>query len=450
MADSHYDLIVLGTGPAAAAAIWRARETGWSVAAIDRREPGGTCSLRGCDPKKVLLAGEEGLDWLHRMSGRGIESVDARIKWPELMHFKRSFTDPIPQATRDKYRKMGVDFYKAEAHFISPDSLMLGERIIRGRKFLIATGSMPRLDCANGECFLCHSDTFMDLEYLPKQITFVGGGYISFEFAHLAAYAGAEVTILSGSPRPLKMFEPDLVEKLISRSESLGIRIFHNARVESVEKEGEHYALEVKGWDSPHRTHFAVHGAGRVAAVEALLLDKGNIERGGHGGIAVNEYLQSTTNPHVYAAGDCAESPGYPLTPVAGAEGRTAALNMLDGNNHTLNYAGIPTVVFSLPNLARVGLLEDEAREQNLDYEVRQGDMEKWFSHRRIAADCAAFKVLIEKKTGVILGAHLLGHHSAEVINLFALAMRHGLTRDQLRDNLFSYPTHSSDVLSML
>jgi glutathione reductase (NADPH) len=166
--------------------------------------------------------------------------------------------------------------------------------------------------------------------------------------------------------------------------------------------------------------------------------------------VAVNEFLQSVSNPAVYAAGDAAASGGPPLTPVAGYEGLIVAANLLKGNHEKPNYIGIPTVVFTIPPLAAVGLRESEASKRGLHFRVKKEMTAGWYASRRVGETHSGFKVLVEEGTDRILGAHLLGAQAEEVINLFALAMRSGMRATDLKHMLFAYPTHGSNLPYML
>ncbi len=192
-----------------------------------------------------------------------------------------------------------------------------------------------------------------------------------------------------------------------------------------------------------------VHAAGRVPEIDDLDLEVAGIARE-KDGVSVNEYLQSVTNPVVYAAGDAVASGGFPLTPVAGMQGGIVAKNLLEGNRHTPSYTGIPSVVFTTPPLARVGLLEETARAQGLRFTTHHEDTSSWYSSRRVALPHTGYKVLVEEDTDRILGAHLLGLHAEEAINLFALAIRAGLRATDLKQMVYAYPTSASDVSSMV
>src|SRR5262249_2264905 len=196
-------------------------------------------------------------------------------------------------------------------------------------------------------------------------------------------------------------------------------------------------------------TDMVVHAAGRAPEIDDLNLGVADVEWNERG-VRVNEFLQSVSNPSIYAAGDAAASGGPPLTPVASYEGTIVAANLLKGNQKKPNYVGIPTVVFAIPPLASVGLSEREANERGLKYRVKTEITSSWYSSRRVGEKYSGYKVLVEEGTDRILGAHLLGAQAAETINLFAVAIRSGMRATDLRHMVFSYPTHASDVPYML
>lgn len=192
-----------------------------------------------------------------------------------------------------------------------------------------------------------------------------------------------------------------------------------------------------------------VHGAGRVPEIDDLGLDTAGVAWDRRRGVTVNEYLQSVSNPAVYAAGDAAASGGPALTPVAGYDGRVVATNLIEGNTVTPDYSIVPSVLFTLPPLASVGLREQAARERGLTFVTHHENTDGWYSSRRIGEDTSGFKVLVES-SGRVLGAHVLSPHAEEVINLFAVAMRAGMSAADLKSMLFGYPTSASDVLYMV
>jgi glutathione reductase (NADPH) len=304
---------------------------------------------------------------------------------------------------------------------------------------------------------LTTSEQFLNLDALPKRVLFVGGGYIAFEFAHLAARTGVPAMIVHRGPRPLPRFDPDLVDSLVDGTRELGVDVKLGAEVVAVEKTSRSFIVHTSAaGDEPRvlqqntlEADLVVHAAGRVPEVDDLDLGVAGIECVRQG-VKVNEFLQSVSNPAVYAAGDAVASGGPPLTPVASYDGMIVAENLLKRNHRKANYLGIPTTVFTIPQLASVGLSEAEAGERGLKFKVNKQMTSGWYSSRRVGETCSGFKVLLDEEKDRILGAHLLGGETAEIINYFALAIRAGLPASELRDMIFSYPTQTSDIPYML
>jgi glutathione reductase (NADPH) len=448
---NQFDVIVIGTGSAASSVALRCREAGWQVAIIDARPFGGTCPLRGCDPKKVLVGAAEVLDWARRMQGKGIKAAKLQIDWPELMRFKRSFTEPVPKRREDEFANAGIAAFHGRARFAGPTTIEVGKEKLEGRHVVIAAGQAPADLKIPGTGSLTTSDQFLELPELPRRILFIGGGYIAFEFAHVAALAGSQVTVLHRGPRPLGNFDPDLVDQLAERTRELGIDLHLETEAIGIEKGSAEFIVRAShfGKTVSFQADLVVHAAGRVPEINDLNLDIAGVEWDKRG-VRVNEFLQSVSNPAVYAAGDVAATAGPPLSPVSSYEGRIVAANLLKGNHQTANYLGLPSVVFTIPPLAAVGLSERAAYEQNLKFRVKRVETSSWYSSRRIAETCSGYKLLVEEGTDRILGAHILGSGAQEVINLFAVAIRSGMQATDLKYTLFAYPTSGSDVTRML
>lgn len=448
---ASHDLIVIGTGSAASQVARRCRAAAWSVAVVDSRPYGGTCALRGCDPKKVLVGAADLVDWRRRMADKGVRGGDLGIDWRELMAFKRTFTEPVPQSRANGLRELGIETLHGRARFVGDHSLDVDGSPVEAERVVIASGAEPAPLGFPGEDLLTTSEEFLELDDLPSEMVFVGGGYISFEFAHVVARAGARATIVHRGVRPLVGFDPDLVGRLVERTRDLGVPVQLGTEVTGIARSGERVVVTARsgGQEREFDAQLVVHGAGRIPELDDLDLPRAGVEREKNG-VVVTEYLQSVSNPAVYAAGDAAATGAMPLTPVATLEGRVVAANLLDGNHQTPDYTAIPTVVFTIPPLARVGLLEAEAREQGVRYEAHFGDTAGWYSSRRVGETCSAFKVLVEQGSGRIVGAHLLGPGAEDVVNVFGLAVRMGLSADDLKAARFAYPTHASDIGSML
>lgn len=445
-----YDLLVVGTGSSGNAVATACARAGWRVAVADELPYGGTCALRGCDPKKVLVGVAELIDWCDRMRGSGVSGA-SRIDWSDLMRFKRSFTDPVPDEREKGYRELGIDTYHGPARFLDPATMSVAGQRLEARRVVLAVGSRPAALHLDGEEHLITSTEFLDLQALPPRVAFVGGGYIAFEFAHVAARAGAAPVILQRGPRVLTGFDPNLVDQIVDVSREIGIDVRVECAVHKVEKRGDGFVVRgsVKGAEFALECDLVVHAAGRVADLDDLDLEAANVQRTPKG-VAVNEFLQSTSNAAVYAVGDCADGGGLPLTPTASAEGGVAARNLLEGNRHRVDFSGLVSIVYTIPPLGSTGLTEASALERGLRCAVHAGDSTLWYSSRRICARRSAFRLIVDAESGQILGAHVLGPHAEELLNIFALAIRAAIPASILSDALFGYPTASSDIAEML
>ncbi|MBC7518174.1 MAG: NAD(P)/FAD-dependent oxidoreductase [Microbacteriaceae bacterium] len=449
--SKEYDLLVIGAGMAGTTAANKCAITGWRVGIVDALPYGGTCALRGCDPKKILRRGAEVIDAAHRMRDKGIAENGLSMDWSALMRHKRGFTDGVPQGMEDELIGNGVTTFHGNARFTGPNQLEIDGTEHRAKRFLIAAGARPRPLSFPGHELLIDSTDFLNLDTLPKRIVFIGGGFISFEFAHIAARAGVDCVIIDHGDRPLREFDPDLVELLVKKTEQTGIRVQRASTIKGVTStaSGLNVAGEEGGKSFTIGADLVVHGAGRVPNLDRLSLDAADIAFGPEG-VTVAGHLQSTTNPAVFAAGDAADTPGKPLTPVAVFEGKVAAANMLTGATTVPDYTAVPTTVFTIPELNRVGILEQEARDSGLDISVRRSNTSGWYSNYRVGETTAGAKIIIDTTTDQILGAHLLGPGYAELINIFGLAIKLGLTSRQLKSMTATYPSIGSDLGSML
>jgi glutathione reductase (NADPH) len=443
------DAVVAGSGAAAYSIATRLADAGRAVLLADFRPFGGTCALRGCHPKKVLCGAAEAHDTLRRHLGRGIAG-EARIDWRALMDFKEAFTSPVPAQTERGLAAKGIEFRHGRLRFVSRDEVEVQGERFAARHIVLAMGAEPVRLGMPGEERVATSDDFLSLPELPERIVLIGGGYIAAELSNVAARAGARVTILQRGPCMLKGFEPDLVDALMAAFRAAGIDVRTNRAVTGVEKAGEGYRVNARGPEGEESfpADLVVHAAGRHPALAEL-----DCERGGvaveKGRLVLNRWLQSESNPAVYAAGDAAQA-GPPLTPVASLDARVVAANILEGNRTVPDYRGVASVAFTIPPIASVGLTEAHAREKGLAIRVHAGEVSDWFTARQAREPVYAYKVLVEEASDHILGAHLVGPHAEETINLFALAIRSGLPAARLRDAMFAYPTAASDVPSML
>ena len=446
----EYDVFIIGSGMAGMTIANKCASKGLKVGITDELPYGGTCALRGCDPKKVIIGATEVRDFAKRLKGNGIDTIP-KVNWKDIMAFKQSFMDEMPLKIENGYKKNGIDTFHSSAKFLSENTLEVGKDKVKASKIVIASGSKPRVLEFEGGHFAKSSTDFLNLAELPKSLLFIGGGYIAFEFAHIAARCGAEVTIVHRGESPLENFEQDIVKHLVSASKKLGIKLVLETEVTSIEKMNNKY--RVKGQSAEKTAYFEAeavfNSAGRPPAIFDLNLEKAKIAFTKKG-ITMDKYLQSTSNPYIYTAGDAAYSEGLPLTPVAVLEGHTVASNIIKGNSKEISYPPMPTVVFTLPTMASVGYTERKAKEMNYNISINCTEVGNWFNAKRLNVKEYAFKTIIDKETQTILGAHLIGPHTEETINLFAMAIKTKMRVNDIRTMIFSYPTLASDIPHML
>ena len=442
MAD--FDVIVIGSGTVAQNVIPRCAEAGLRVAVVDRLPYGGTCSRRGCDPKKVLLAAAEAVGRARMLDGVGLLG-EPSIDWPALMTRKRTFTEPVAQRIEGWLGGSGATTLHGEARIVGMGEVEIDGQRHQARDIVVASGARPVPLGIAGEELVTTSDEFLELDELPERVALIGGGYISFEFAWLARMAGCEVTILHRSARALKGFDEQLVASLVERYRALGIRVLLEAPVSGVRREAA--GLVVESAAGEVAADLVVHGAGRMADVDRLGLDAIGVAFGKRG-VHVDEHLRSPGNPHVWAAGDAADM-GLPLTPVASRQGKVVAAGIL-GEEASYDGRAVPSVVFSDPPLAAVGMSATEAEQLGGAATVKRIDMSGWFTQRRLGQTHAGAVIVADAASGRLLGAHLLGVNAEEVINVFALAIRHELTAQDLLAMTWTYPTATSDIPYML
>ena len=446
----HFDLFVLGTGVAGTAIAKACADAGLTTAISDIREYGGTCAQRGCVPKKVLWGAAQIVRAAELMKGKGIDGAPS-ISWKDLMAFKNTFTEPVAAQKEKAFTEKGIATFHGKAQFIAANQLKIGDETIEADKIVIATGAHPRELTIPGAEFTIDSEGFLELDTLPRSILFIGGGFVAMEFAHIAASCGAKITVLQQGEQILENFDIDIVNHLRQTSEAREIKIATSTQVTRVSKTRAGYTVsgQHKGQEVNYETELVVNAAGRVPYVDNLNLDQGGVAYSKKG-ISVNDYLQSVSNEYVYSAGDVSDSGGLPLTPFASKEAEIVTANILKGNHRKHNFKEMPSVVFTLPPLSAVGLTEKQAKEKGLNFRVNFKDASESFHAKSINEPQFAFKIIIDNKTEKILGAHLIGPHAEETINLFAMAIYAGLTADDIKKIIFVYPSEGDNIPDMM
>jgi glutathione reductase (NADPH) len=436
----HYDFVAIGGGNAGLTAASMAAAAGHRTALIDRGAVGGLCSLNGCNPKKVFVRTTELLDELRHAERFGITVADATVDWRRVIERKESFTNPVTPQTEASLQSQGIDLIQGLPRFTSRNSLEVNGDTIEAGAVIIATGSTPRpLQFAGAE-FVKTSNDILATRDVPKDLVIVGAGVVAYEFGQVFARLGARVTILAHS-RPLAGEDEDIVNALVEFSEGLGLQTILQAKVNAAHKQNGNYLVEyeTEGKAQSVNADFILNAAGRVPSIDELDLEKAEVERDRRG-VVVNEFLRSPSNPNIFAGGDAHGR--LQLSPVASYEGRVVAKNFLEGDTEKADYDSIPRAIYTVPQLASVGLTEAEARKRNLNIDVVSNDMKEWKTYAIITGgETARAKVITEKGSGRILGAHLFAPNAGDTINIYALAMKFNVKASDLREMVFSYPT---------
>ena len=459
-----YDICVLGSGPSGQTVAVKMARAGRRVALVETRELGGTCALRGCNPKKVLTQAAVIADAHGQLADRGIVDHSPPLDWTRLHAFQREFTDPVPQSVREKMSDAGIEVYTDTPRFESPETLRVVDQTIVADRFVIATGAKPAPLDFEGEQWVSTSDDFLDWESLPEQILFIGGGYISTEFSAVVARCGATPTVVQRGERLLPHFDPDLVDILTDYLRDRGITIRTGHDIERIEKsESDDGKLRVHLKRSSDATtgstssdgpmavvvDAVVHGAGRVANLDGLNVEAAGLKTSKRG-LVVDRTGCCEGSERIYAVGDCADSGLPPLTSTAEREGQRVVDNLLSDDHQPVDAEPVTAVTFTPVPMASVGMSHQNAAESVTHLDVHFRDTSTWGTVRKTHQPCAGYKVLIDRESGRIVGAHILGPGACEQIHVFTLAIRHQLTADDLASTTFGYPTFADDVHRML
>jgi glutathione reductase (NADPH) len=449
MPGRSFDVVILGGGNAGMGVTVATREAGLSVAMIEPDLLGGTCPNRGCMPKKVLVAAAHALDEIDRAPAHHIAVGKPTLDWAALIDREKAMIAGIPGSLEQLMQRRGVEVIRGHGRFTAPHTIAVNDDVLEAKHVVIATGSTPRRLPFPGAESMITSNEVLSARALPPRVAFVGGGVIAMEFGHVYARAGSQVTILEMAPRLLPGMDADAVMQLHRETERIGVAVRTGVEIGRIEHAGEGLRVVYRHDGDEHAIEAdrVVNGAGRVPNIDGLDLAAGQVasERGSVFGDA---HLRSTSNPAVYVCGDAvATSPQ--LSPIATYEGRIVGRNIVDGPKHVPDYTSIPACVFTVPALASVGLTQAIAEERGIDLRTEVNDMQNWLSGRTYAETAAWAKVLIDRQTDRIVGAHILGHTAEELIHIFALAMKNGISATDIKDLIYGFPTFSADIKSL-
>lgn len=444
-----FDLIVIGAGAAGSSVASSAAERGFSVALIEEWKVGGTCLNTGCDPTKTLVRSAE-VAHLARTSDRfGINVSDVRIDWPAIQRRVNTVIDTIRGGDGDQnLRDLGITLIKEHGRFIDADHVVAGDETLTADRFLIATGAKNRIAEIEGlaEIGYVTNNDLLDLRQLPDSVVIIGGGIVGVEFAQILARLRVEVTLIGSRGTILPREDPELSEALLTVLRSEGVRWEPNTRITRAARRAAAKVVMGERADGEQveiEADEILIATGRAPNIERLGLDDAGIALSGRG-IVVDATMR-TTNAQVYAVGDVTGI--YPFTHVADYQARIAEHNLLeDGPPVKSDYRVVPWVTFCDPELARVGLTEDEARAGA--YDVVTATVPFADLPRAMTMDerHGMVRLVVDRQDRKILGGHVLGAGAGELIGEIAVVMEQGLPVDAIAATIHPYPTMSEAV----
>jgi glutathione reductase (NADPH) len=400
-------------------------------------------------PKKALVRSMSIWNSIKSAADFGITVGTPVLDWSKVMERKNRLIGGFVGNKGPYLEKMGVELVMGQARFISPDKLQIGEETYTAGRFLIGTGSESVLPSIEGVEHGITSKELLFMDKLPQSMVVIGGGIIAMEFAHILASAGTKVTLIQRGDRVLKSEDRDTSKVIQEISKKLGIDILLHSDLKKIELDENNQRIvhiAQPNGDTTVTSEVVLIATGRKPAVEGLDLNNAGIEYSSKG-IIVNEFLQ-TANQKVYAAGDSIG--GYMFTPIAALQAKVAVRNALKGNKENPNYKNMTKAIFTLPPVGSVGLTEEEVKESGIDYAV--GTLPYTHSGTAIllGETEGQFKVIIDKNTQQIIGAHFVGQDADELIHMITLAIKGKLTIQDFVDTIPVHPTLAESLIEFI
>lgn len=448
MSDYEYDLFVIGAGSGGTRAARVSAAHGAKVAVAEEYRVGGTCVIRGCVPKKLLVYGAHFAEDLRDAKAFGWDvPPQCDFSWPRLRDNVLGEVDRINGAYTSTLENHGVEIIHERATVTGPHSVKLsGGREVTAERILIAVGAKPAVPSCPGHEHGITSNEAFHLEAIPKRILIAGAGYIANEFAGVFHQFGAHVILINRTDVILRGYDESIRDRLLQISMTKGIEFRFHAEFEGIEK-GEDGCLTVKMSNhEPVTVDMVMFATGRVPNTDGLGLESAGVELDAKGAVKVNDQAQSTC-PSIYAVGDVTNR--VQLTPVAIREGQAFADRTYGGKDVTVDYDCIPSAVFSHPPMAGVGMTEGEAKSKLGSVKVYLSDFRPMKNVLAGRNERALYKMICDDVTGRIVGLHMIGPDAPEILQAAAIAVKAGLTKEQFDQTVALHPTMAEELVLM-
>ncbi len=445
MTTYDYDLFVIGAGSGGVRAARVSASFGARVAIAEEHRVGGTCVIRGCVPKKLLVYGAHFAEDLHDARRFGWEVADTKFNWPTLRDNVLAEVDRLEGIYGETLSSHNVDLFKERAVLTGPNSVRLaGGREVTANYILIATGGWPMRPSFPGAEYGITSNEVFHLEALPKRVLIAGGGYIANEFAGIFSGFGARVTVVNRGDTILRSYDAQIRDRLLQISMMNGIDFKFNAPFERIDRHDDGTLMVHLGGCDPLPADAVLFATGRAPNIAGLGLDTVGVELTAKGAMKVDADNRSNI-PSVYGVGDVTDR--VQLTPVAIREGQAFA-NTVFGNTPTrVDYANIPTAVFSHPPIASVGMTEAQARNTLGTIKTFTSDFRPMKNVLAGRNERALYKMIVDAATDVVVGLHMIGPDSGEILQAAAVAVKAGLTKAQFDETMALHPTMSEELV---
>jgi glutathione reductase (NADPH) len=447
LAEYDYDLFVIGAGSGGVRAARLASELGARVGIAEEYRIGGTCVIRGCVPKKLLVYGSHyGSDFADAR-GFGWTCQDVRFDWPTLIHNVKREVDRLNGVYTRTLERAGVDRFLTRAVLESAHEVKLADRdaTLSAKTILVASGSHPMIPELPGKEHLISSNECVELEQLPGSIVIIGAGYIGMEFASIFAGLGVAVTVLYRGEQILRDFDMDLRDGLAEAMRNRGVDLRMETDVASVEREGQGYRVRLKRGDSIAADR-VMAATGRRPNTMGLGLEKVGVELGWDGRLVVDEFSKSAVD-NIYAVGDVTHRMN--LTPVAIHEATAFAETLFNDTPTPVDHSFIPTAVFSQPEIGTVGLSEEKAREMYRKVDIYKAQFRPLRSMVSGRDEKMLMKLVVDMESDKVLGCHILGGDAAEIVQMAAVALKLGVTKAQLDKTMALHPSAAEELVTM-
>ena len=440
-----YDLFVIGAGSGGVRAARMSANFGARVAIAEDRYYGGTCVNVGCVPKKLFVYASHFSEDFETARSFGWEIKKPVFDWFKLLTSKNKEIERLNGVYKRILDKAGVDIFDGRAVIVDKNKVRINNRDISAEYILVATGGWPSVPEFPGNNLVITSNEAFFLDKLPKRIIIVGGGYIAVEFAGIFHGLGVDTTLVYRGPLFLRGFDRDLREILADEMYKKGIKLLFETRIERIEKNKKEFEVYLEK-NKTVKTDLVMYATGRIPNTQNIGLENVDVKLGSNGAIMVDDLYQ-TSEPSIYAIGDVTDRVN--LTPVALAEGMVLANNLFNSRNVTLDYADIPTCVFSQPNIGTVGLTEEQAREKYQNISVYKSRFKPMKLSLTDSEEKTFMKIIADKKTDRVVGVHMIGPDAGEIIQGIAIAIKAGATKTIFDSTIGIHPTAAEEFVTM-